>query len=103
MSTYISLSRLHVEPERAADLLAAFGRRAHLVDDADGFKRLEVWQGQDPSEVVMVSWWRDRASFTAYMRSADHRCSHARIPQDLDDAIRLERLEHLAGYELAAE
>jgi heme-degrading monooxygenase HmoA len=51
----------------------------------------------------MVSRWRDRAAFTAYMRSAEHRVSHDRIDPSLQEAIKLERLEHLHTYEVLAE
>jgi len=101
---YVSLSRLKVEQARAPELIAAFRRRARLVDDADGFLDLQVWQSdRDACELVMVSRWRDRAAFTAYMRSDEHRRSHARIDPDLDAAIKLEALEHLHTYEVVAE
>ena len=99
----MSLSRLRVDRERAAELVAAFGRRAHLVDCADGFVDLEVWHSdRDAGEVVMVSRWRDRDAFRAYMRSDAHRISHDRIPADLDAAISLEKLEHLSTYDVVA-
>ena len=101
---YVSLSRLKVEEGRATELVAAFRRRAHLVDDADGFVDLEVWQSdRDPAEVVMVSRWRDRDAFKAYMKSDAHRVSHDRIDPSLDAAIKLERLEHMHTYEVVAE
>jgi heme oxygenase (mycobilin-producing) len=101
---YVSLSRLRVPGDRADELVGAFRRRAHLVDDADGFVDLQVWQSdRDPEELVMVSRWRDRAAFTAYMRSDEHRRSHDRVDPDLDAAIKLERLEHLHTYEVVAE
>jgi heme-degrading monooxygenase HmoA len=101
---YVSLSRLRVEDGRAAELVAAFRRRAHLVDDADGFLDLQVWQSdRDASELVMVSRWRDRQAFSAYMRSDAHRESHDRIDPGLDGAIKLERLEHMHTYEVVAE
>jgi heme-degrading monooxygenase HmoA len=101
---YVSLSRLRIPGERAADLIRAFRRRAHLVEEAEGFVDLQVWQSdKDPGELVMVSRWRDRDSFKAYMRSERHRISHARIDPDLDRVIRLERLEHLHTYEVVAE
>ena len=97
------MSRLHVHPGRADDLVAAFRRRAGLVDAFDGFLGLEVWQSdRDEGEILMVSRWRDRAAFKAYMRSAAHRVSHDRIPTDLDEAITLERLEHLHTYDVVA-
>ncbi len=101
---YVSLSRLRVEEGRAPELVAAFRRRAHRVDDADGFVDLQVWQSDhDQGELVMVSRWRDRAAFKAYMKSEEHRISHGRIDPDLDAAIGLERLEHLHTYEVVAE
>ena len=101
---YVSLSRLRVDAERAPELVAAFRRRAHLVDHADGFVDLQVWQSdRDAGELVMVSRWRDRDAFKAYMKSEEHRISHDRIDPELDEAIRLERLEHLHTYDVVAE
>lgn len=100
---YVSMSRLRVAHDRSDDLIAAFRRRAHLVDSAPGFIDLEVWRSdRDPDEVLMVSRWRDRAAFTAYMRSAEHRVSHDRIDPSLQAAIQLERLEHLHTYDVVA-
>jgi heme oxygenase (mycobilin-producing) len=101
---YVSMSRLRIEPDRAPELVAAFRRRAGLVDAFEGFVDLQVWQSdRDPGELVMVSRWRDRAAFRAYMRSDAHAESHARISADLDRAIRLERLEHLHTYDVVAD
>ena len=104
---YVSMSRLRVPRERADELVSAFRRRAHLVDDADGFVDLEVWQSDrdsdgQTSELIMVSRWRERECFKAYMRSAEHRESHERIDPELGGAIKLERLEHLSTYEVVA-
>ena len=101
---YVSVSRLRVAADRVDELIVAFRGRAGLVDGFEGFEDLEVWRSdRDPEEVLMVSRWRDRAAFTAYMRSAEHQRSHERIPADLDAAIRLERLEHLHTYVVVAE
>ena len=98
------MSRLRVDEARSDELIAAFRGRAHLVDDADGFVDLQVWRSdRDPAEVLMVSRWRDRDAFKAYMKSAEHQVSHDRIDGDLKDAIKLERLEHLSTYEVVAE
>ena len=101
---YVSMSRLRVDPDRSDDLIAAFLRRAHLVDSAPGFVDLQVWRSdRDPDELCMVSRWRHRQSFSNYMRSADHQASHERIDPDLQAAIKLERLDHLHTYEVVAE
>ena len=101
---YVSVSHLRVDADRADELVAAFRRRAHLVDAFEGFLDLEVWQSDpDPTRLLMVTRWRDREAFKAYMRSEEHAISHARIDPELDDAIRLERLEHLHTYDVVAE
>ncbi len=101
---YISMSRLRVAEDRADELVAAFRERMRAVDSHDGFIDLQVWRSdRDGDELCMVSRWRDRESFTAYMRSADHRESHGRIDPELQAAIRLERLEHMHTYEVVAE
>src|SRR4051794_38441544 len=100
----VSMPRLRVPAERAEALVGAFRRRVGLVDDADGFVDLQVWQSdRDAGELVMVSRWRDRDAFKAYMKSDDHRASHDRIDPELDAAIRLERLEHMHTYEVVAD
>ena len=101
---YVSLSRLRVEVDRSEELIAAFRGRVGLVESHDGFVDLQVWRSdRDPGEVLMVSRWNDRDAFKAYMQSADHRLSHARLDPSLKAAIRLERLEHLQTYEVVAE
>jgi heme-degrading monooxygenase HmoA len=100
---YVSVSRLQVDPDEVDRLIDAFRARAGLVDAFPGFMGLEVWRSdRSPGEVLMVSRWRARADFTAYMKSDAHRISHDRIPEDLQDAIRLERLDHLTGYDVMA-
>lgn len=101
---YVSLSRLRVDPARSEELVAAFENRAGLVESHDGFVDLQVWRSDsDHGEVVMVSRWRDRDAFRAYMRSADHRTSHSRMDPSLKPAIELERLEQLHTYDVVAE
>jgi heme-degrading monooxygenase HmoA len=101
---YVSLSRLRVPEQRAPELVAAFRGRARLVEEADGFVDLQVWQSdRDAGELVMVSRWRDRDAFKTYMKSDRHRISHDRIDPELDRAISLEKLEHMHTYEVVAE
>ena len=97
------MSRLRVEPELSDRLVEAFRGRLGAVEGHEGFIDLEVWRSdRDHSEVLMVSRWRDRACFKSYMKSADHQRSHERIPPEVADAIKLERLEHLHTYEVVA-
>jgi heme oxygenase (mycobilin-producing) len=92
---YVSISRLQVARERVPELLDAFRSRSRDVERHDGFIDLQVMQSdRDPGEVSMVTRWRDRECFAAYMKSEDHRRSHARIDPDLQRAIKLQALEH---------
>lgn len=101
---YVSVSRLRVPAHASEELIAAFRRRAHLVDDAYGFVDLQVWRSdRDAGEILMVSRWRDREAFKAYMRSTEHRVSHERIDPQLQALIKLEALEHLHTYDVVAE
>lgn len=98
------MARLRVPESRAPELVRAFRNRAHLVDEADGFVDLEVWQSdRDPSELIMVSRWRDRAAFRDYMKSEAHKVSHSRVDPDLDSTIELQALEHLHTYRVVAK
>jgi heme-degrading monooxygenase HmoA len=97
------MARLRVPAPRAPELVTAFQNRARLVDDVDGFMDLEVWQSdRDPSELIMVSRWRDRAAFRDYMKSEAHKVSHSRVDPGLDAAIDLRALEHLHTYRVVA-
>ena len=99
---YVSVSRLRVDPDHVPALIA-FRAGAGEVDAFEGFLGLEVWPSdRTPDEVLMVSHWASRGEFSAYMKSAPHRRSHDRIPAELETAIRLERLEHVSGYEVVA-
>ena len=101
---YISMSRLEIPADRAPELITAFQGRAGLADLAQGFVDLQVWQSdRDDGELIMVSRWRDRDAFKAYMKSDAHRVSHDRIDPSLDAAIKLERLEHMHTYDVVAE
>jgi heme oxygenase (mycobilin-producing) len=104
VNVYVSMSRLAIPPARAPELIAAFRDRSRLADEADGFVDLQVWQSdRDAGEIIMVSRWRDRDAFKAYMKSEQHGVSHRRIDMDLKKDIALKRLEHLHTYEVVAE
>jgi heme-degrading monooxygenase HmoA len=93
------VSELAVEPAGAEALEEAFANRLGEVDGWPGFVRLEVWR--DPRETgryLMVSWWESRESFTAWMRSAAHDRSHARVPggEAAPRPVRFDRYEVIA-------
>lgn len=78
---FVALSEIGVPEEGRSVLLSAFADRMGAVDGWPGFHGLQVWADPgDPTTLFMVSWWDDEERFAAYMRSEDHRRSHARIP-----------------------
>ena len=82
---FVVSSEVTISPESAEILERAFRERLHLVENAPGFRRLEIWRDVTrPGVFQMVSWWNAADSFRRYMRSEEHRMSHARIPQAPD-------------------
>lgn len=82
-SAYVVTSEVHVDPTGSGTLENAFADRLGKVDGYPGFQRLEVWRDHaGEGRYLMVSWWDDEESFRSYMRSAEHRESHARMPTD---------------------
>ena len=80
---YVVASHLRIDPAGVDDLERAFEQRLREVEEATGFRGLEVWRDlADPGAYVMVSWWDSEAEFRSYMGSEAHRRSHARIPRD---------------------
>lgn len=81
MPPYVAISEIAVDDEGKDALLAAFADRLRAVDRWDGFLGLELLADRrHAGRYLMVSRWRSRQIFVAYMRSEDHRESHARIP-----------------------
>ena len=73
-------------PGRAGhELVTAFRSRAHLVDDAEGFVDLQVWQSdRDEGELIMVApLARPRRVHRLHALAPTTRISHDRIPPDL--------------------
>ena len=82
---FVVSSEVTISPESAGTLERAFRGRLHLVERAPGFQRLEVWRDvARPGVFQMVSWWDNADCFRRYMRSEEHRISHARIPSAPD-------------------
>jgi heme-degrading monooxygenase HmoA len=79
---FVAVSEI-IAPSRAGSsaLRLAFEQRLGKVDGREDFGGLEVWQdARGPERFLMVSWWRTKHSMEEYLRSEDHRESHARLP-----------------------
>lgn len=81
---FVSRSEITVPVEEMPALERAFERRARLVDEHSGFLGLELLRDvRANGRYVLVTRWRDRAHFTAYMKSGDHARAHERPHEGL--------------------
>jgi len=81
---FLALSRFRVANGLTREVRDAFLARPHLVDDADGFVRMEVVSPlDDPDEFWLLTYWTDEESFKRWHRSHEYRDSHAGIPKGL--------------------
>lgn len=84
---FLSRSEITVPRAEMAALERAFTQRARLVDQHSGFLGLELLRDiRDNGRYVLLTRWRSRADFTAYMKSGDHARAHER-PHDGLQAI----------------
>lgn len=82
---FVAFSRLEIPEGHQDQFDQAFRDRLGAVDGWPGFVDLEVWSDtKHPARYSMVSWWASPEDFQNYMRSADHRRSHDRIPGGAD-------------------
>jgi heme-degrading monooxygenase HmoA len=81
---FVALSKFRVANGLTAEVRAAFADRPHLVDDADGFVRMEVISPvDDPDEFWLLTYWTDEDSFRTWHHSHLYRESHSGIPRGL--------------------
>lgn len=82
MLPYVAISEIAVPDEGGPALEAAFRDRLGAVDAWPGFVGLEVLRHRRrPGCYLMITRWTTRDAFADYMRSADHKRSHDRIPE----------------------
>ena len=76
--TYVVANRVPVTPEFAERFEESFRNREGKVENHPGFLRMEVLKPEDPEGVyVVLTHWRSRDDFVAWMRSDDFRKGHA--------------------------
>ena len=75
-------------PEGKGDVLEQrFAARAGEVDKVDGFESFELLRPTEGTDrYLVVTKWRDEASFKAWMDSAAFQRGHAQSQQDSEDA-----------------
>ena len=81
MNPYVAVSEIAVDVEGTPALRAAFDDRLRAVESWEGFLGLELLADRrQAGRYLMISRWQSKEVFVRYMRSDDHRESHARIP-----------------------
>ncbi len=76
---FVSRSEITVPLPAAEALERAFVERARLVDTHPGFLGLQLLRDvRENGRYVLLTQWRSRADFTAYMKSGDHARAHDR-------------------------
>jgi heme-degrading monooxygenase HmoA len=81
---FVAMSRFVVANGRTSLVKQAFIDRPHLVDAARGFVRLDVISPEDdPDEIWLITYWRNRDDFAAWHRSHAYHDAHAGIPKGL--------------------
>jgi heme-degrading monooxygenase HmoA len=85
---FVSRSEIAVPVEQMPALERAFEERARLVDAHDGFLGLQLLRDiRDNGRYVLVTRWRTRKDFTAYMKSGEHGRAHARPHEGLSASL----------------
>jgi heme-degrading monooxygenase HmoA len=83
-ATFLALSKFKVRNGLESEVREAFQQRPRLVDQADGFVRMDVvTPTADAAEFWLLTYWQDEASFRQWHHSHLYRQSHAGIPQGL--------------------
>lgn len=96
---FVAMSRFAVANGMVDEVKQAFRDRPRLVDEAEGFLKLDVLSPLDaPEEIWLITYWTDRESFLAWHHSPAHKESHRFIPKGLKldpKRTRLVYLEHV--------
>lgn len=75
--TWIAVNRITVEkPEEADQIVEAFRHRPKKVDDRPGFEGLEVWREEERKEVLVMTRWKRKEDFEAWVESDAFRQAH---------------------------
>jgi heme oxygenase (mycobilin-producing) len=81
---YIVANRVPVAPSWREQFEERFRTRAGQIDQQPGFVRLQVLRPVDAaSPYVVLTTWRDKATFEAWVGSEDFRLAHQHpLPQE---------------------
>ncbi|MBW3580004.1 MAG: antibiotic biosynthesis monooxygenase [Actinobacteria bacterium] len=97
----VKINAITVPPEHGEELARRFAARAGEVDRQDGFEGFELLRPTDDRTTwLVVTHWRDEASFEAWMGSAAFRDQHQQRP---GGQAPLAMTSELWSYEVATD
>ncbi|MCS7191488.1 MAG: antibiotic biosynthesis monooxygenase [Armatimonadetes bacterium] len=75
---FVTAFSVEVEEGHEKEFIERFQRRARLIDKAKGFKGVYVLQHtQSANKFMVVTFWKDEASFRAWVNSEEFKKAHA--------------------------
>ena len=81
---FIAMSQFQVANNMIGEIKLAFKNRAGLVDQAEGFQRMDVLSPlEQPDEIWLMTYWSDEASYRAWHHSHHYKEAHQGIPKGL--------------------
>jgi heme-degrading monooxygenase HmoA len=84
MNAFCAISKFVIANKMEEEVKVAFLNRAHLVDGAPGFLRMEVLRPIDRTEEFwLLTFWSDQMAFNLWHRSHQYHDSHKGIPKGL--------------------
>ena len=79
----VVMSRLRLKRGMEKHFEERFAQRARLADKAEGFISLDVLRGEEKGEYVVMSRWRSRKDFEAWLQSPAFDSAHSGTPSSL--------------------
>jgi heme-degrading monooxygenase HmoA len=81
---FVALSKFVVGNGLTKEVKEAFIQRPHLVDDVQGYIKLDVISPvKNPDEIWLITYWTDEESYKVWHKSHTYRDSHGGIPKGL--------------------
>jgi heme oxygenase (mycobilin-producing) len=81
---FIAVSQFTIANDKTDEVKQAFRDRPHLVEQVEGFVRMEVFSPREtPAEIWLVTYWDSEDSFNVWHHSHLYRESHKGIPKGL--------------------
>ena len=96
-------NRMPVKEGAAEQIIERFAGSGGAVQDFPGFVAMQVLRSSDDSEVLVVTWWKDRESFDNWVNSESFGKAHGGGDRGGGAAELLSGRPQMGSYEVAVE